>query len=811
MFHLFELLLLNVIFVSASSLFLLSLNRFNAFVAFCLGIIIGLIFLVLVKPHFAIKDKRFDLKIIFLLLTLSLLFRYKPYLYVLGGQDEGVYVNMAARYREFGSTFIKDRIRMSLVENANQKLLEYYDNYNQRKEGHLPGVYFKNLAESEYVFQFYPLHPLWMAIFSEFFGAKKGVYSLTFFSLVSIISFYLLGYELSGKNKLAGFVAAMLLAFNPLHAFFSKFPVTEVVALAFTSSSLYYLAKFYYDSRFRRGRGWDLFLSFGLIGCFFFTRISGFMYFPFYYLLLLVALLFVKEKRTKQALIVYVVGVFLIYFLSVLYGLNYSRPYSLDIYRLSFSKFFGTNWLCCLLILLALSFLAPFFLFLFKRNKRMLSLIKKILYFVSRYFYIIFGLILIIALYKAYIFSFTGKYINSPWWDVRWKIAGKGWLSFKCSNLFVAILYLSPIGFLLTIVAFVYFSLWKDIRAVGIKFLLLFVLLFWFSQLIVGLATPYHYYYARYFLSEVVPYSLLLVAIFLTVLMERVKLRGKIISFLSLMLISLYFGYFSFHQLKGTVVEEADLALSRVASYLDEGDLLLIIRKDFWHYGEIMTSLSYFYDLNVFAIENLDDLWQIVELGEHVSDFYNDLFVLAQTPLASDCLIEQDRLFYKEGRFKHDHTIPTDFIYYTKNLFLYKINRSSLKKKLIEKRKFFTPKEVSLQLDGFYPDFLWTDGNALIKDLNIKRDPKDQFLVISTKGYNPYRGNPRKLNLEVLVNGQDLKFVKAEKNSFFFALDGDLSIINTINVKSSTFRPSSLGINNDQRDLGLDIELISFQ
>jgi 4-amino-4-deoxy-L-arabinose transferase-like glycosyltransferase len=68
-----------------------------------------------------------------------------------------------------------------------------------------------------------------MAIFGEVFGDSNRYYSTVFFAILSILALYLLTFELTGNGLLAWSVGA-LLALTPLHAFFSKFPATEVVA-----------------------------------------------------------------------------------------------------------------------------------------------------------------------------------------------------------------------------------------------------------------------------------------------------------------------------------------------------------------------------------------------------------------------------------------------------------------------------------------------------------------------------------------------------------------------------------------------------
>lgn len=90
----------------------------------------------------------------------------------MGGEDQGIYVNMAAYYNTHHSTFIVDSVRASLPPS----LVNEYDKTNQLGHlgtAHFPGIFIKNLSHSIYEFQFYPLHPIWMAIFANFLETLK--------------------------------------------------------------------------------------------------------------------------------------------------------------------------------------------------------------------------------------------------------------------------------------------------------------------------------------------------------------------------------------------------------------------------------------------------------------------------------------------------------------------------------------------------------------------------------------------------------------------------------------------------------------
>lgn len=675
--HIFESALLFVVLVSISSLFLLVLNRFSSINAVLLGSIIFVFFSAVFKFKFALSDKRFD-GVLLLILLVALFFRSQPYLWVMGGQDQGIYVNMSATYEEVGSTFITDQVREGIKD---REVKEYYDLNNQMnirmmKKGqyegeHLPGIYIKDLDRSEYVFQFYPLHPIWMAIFGKFLGSQNRVYSLVFFSLISIVAFYLLAFELAGGRKLPGYLAAGFLAVNPLHTYFSKFPVSEIVFLAFSASAFYFLVRYYNESLKDKVRPFYLLLSAGLLFCLFFTRISGFMYIPLFYLLLLAIILFMQGGRVKKQLVLYILSIFGLYGISVLYGLVYSYPYSRDIYWLSFARRLGGGWEgnLGLLVVFAILFLAAVS---FIRSKKLRSYLRKtaVLLRNNLHYFLYAGILL--GAYRAYQLGFTNKYIGDPSIDVRWNMASRGLRSIPFSNIFVAILYLSPFASLLVLFAVNYFRRKKDVL---IDSLLVFLAAFGLYTLVIRFTTPYQYYYTRYLLSELLPYSFLLASLYLGYLFLKTKSRRLVACFFT-GLIFVYSLFFTSFQLLGREADGADTTLKKIQTQMDKGDLLLILKNEFASYSQIKTPLSYYYGLDTFSVANIKDTPSI---SRSVAADYGNIFILSQTLIKDNLFAPVAEVPYRVGTFRPKSVRPpTEFGYSDLTLFLYKVDKGQL-------------------------------------------------------------------------------------------------------------------------------------
>ena len=322
----------------------------SLFISLLTCLVVGLVF---VRQVVLPKSERYIAGLIFMGL-LILMPRWSPFLYVEGGQDEGIYVSMSSHFTSTGGWRIRDKVREPLSEI--QKI--EYDKLNSQDlnvlipdkyEGlHQPGIYIGDLDKSLYVFQFYPLHPLWMGLASKILGDSNRIYSVVMFSLLNILMLSLIVYELTDRQRLPAYIAAGLLAINPMHVFLSRFPVTENTTIFFSASAIYYLIRYFKGREKNSEKLWHLILSAGAWAGMFFCHIGGFLYMPFLLLVILFGVVSANSKVRLYQIITYGVVVFIVYVLSLWYGMTCSFPYSFDIYNQLFSKriggFFTENW-----------------------------------------------------------------------------------------------------------------------------------------------------------------------------------------------------------------------------------------------------------------------------------------------------------------------------------------------------------------------------------------------------------------------------------------------------------------------------------
>lgn len=618
-----ELLAVFIVLQSAFGMIALRAHCFYALPIWCLSLLITYGY-ALIRQCSEASEQKATLWHIVLIVGVGLLFRLPPFEWVLGGQDQGVYVNMAMELARTGALNPVDRILPHLTD-ASLRDLYVHANYSP---DYLPGVYSRG---DGLTFQFYHLFPVWLALFAGPGEVGVAVYGLTFLSIVSLLAFYRLAYLLSGSEKVA-LVSTLLLAVNPLHAFFSKFPVTEVPTLAFSLLSFGFLV-----SSLRREsnrlRRIDLGLSIATLGLVFLTRISGFMYIPFLYGVSIAAVVMLKDIGQQKLLLIWSAAGAWIYALSVLYGLEWSRPYSMDIYHFSFSPVLGSRWRYILLGIGAVAAGAWIAVYLAMRSSRMTSSLRRIAAITITALPFV-GLILFaLGLYKAHKLGFTDAYAMNAWEGRRFQLAGSGWRGFFSTSLVASATYLSPFLWV-SIVPSLFLS-----REPYLKALSFFVVAFLAYVSILQWVLPYQPYYGRYLVSEFVPYVILLVACVWGRLAARSRLSGLFSVLLAFGLIwSIGLSVLQLGKKEhGGVVE----SIESLTEGMDSGDAIIIAYPICCNLqSRLATTLSFTQGMNVLRLDRNNS--GFIPFLDQLDLKYDDIYLI--TDASVDALPGADRL-----------------------------------------------------------------------------------------------------------------------------------------------------------------------
>ncbi|MCY4599481.1 MAG: phospholipid carrier-dependent glycosyltransferase [Acidobacteria bacterium] len=677
-FRVLDSLILSVVCISYASVILLAFGAFDARLAVVAGLLLaatGRYFLpASFEPEHAASGKPV-FPVVLVVLLAALLFRAEPFRPMHGGQDQGVYVSMSAHLQREGSVFIDDPVPAALPDERSRNI--YASGMPEDPSfaaAVQPGVYYSD-REGDYVFQFYHLHPLWMAVFAELFGDGARFYALTFFGLLSIVGLCLLVLEMTGARA-AALVTGLLLALNPLHVYFSRLHVTEIVALAFSAIGFYYLA--------RAARGVQrsappaatatlAALSALSLSLVFFVRITGFLYLPMVVLVYGLGIWWTAQHRpayTRQV-IGYGALVAALYGVSVLYGLYYSPIYALEIYRWRFAGLLGTHWKAILAIVSLATVAAGVALPLMVRSggaQRRLAFAARPGVWIGLASAAI-ALGVAGSFYEAYVIGFTERYAYTQHY-LRFGVVGLGAPIFWQTGAVGWMLYTSPLLALVGIA-----GVHRMPRQWPLVLLYVFLAVCLFANLAVNVPVIYqHYYYARYLASEIVPYG---IAIAVAVTFLSTARWFRVLGAAAIALTIPFHLYYVLQQMPVREGARPYAAMTRIADTV--GDGLLLLDLDGWggrSYGapaaRLQTPLTYYYGKRVFPFES-HELDEILASFEGVSGA--DVWLLGNRPSTHPGLQLVRTFPYRDNRMDSAALIPTTVNenYWRQVLYLYRV------------------------------------------------------------------------------------------------------------------------------------------
>lgn len=589
-----------------------------------------------------------------ILIVVGLFFRVPAYNYVLGDQDEGIYVNIAQHIARTGTDELHDRTKSEL---AYTPYLDTYLSQNYARGGFLPGIY--SHAHGQPIFQFYHLFSIWMALFIGLFGSVYGVYALTFFAILSLLYFYRLALLLTQSGS-AALLAGCILAVNPLHAFFSKFPVTEIPALAFSLVGFTLFLGWWMSEA--KQPTLSLVLSVLAFFCLFTTRISGFMYIPFVYLVGLAALIFDVHLGRKWKTQYWVLGIIVVYVISIGYGYHISPYYSDDIYRTSFGKLLKTHWQLDigLLVLFMLVVWAGAALIASPRSVARKWVSDKGAQICTIGPQLIVAVALAVSVLKVYRLGWTGHFDSDSWLNGYWHLANSGWEAAAASSLWAIVVYTGPLVIAWLVLLF------SRMRSPALEFLRWFVAGFFAYIATLQWVLPYAPYYTRYLVSELVPYSLLFTVCAWAMLAEG----GKRASLALLIFGGLVYGaVLSAQQIGKGEDQGAYSTLSALIAPVDSGDLILL---DAPPVNLLKAPLMFTFGRHVVTVGK----GAVTNAGylAKLNSLYDDVFLISPDAAAPLGFVRENSVRFKAFSYTHTHGFPKDLTEHLNEvLYLYRL------------------------------------------------------------------------------------------------------------------------------------------
>ncbi len=176
----------------------------------------------------------YEIILIALLLGSGIVY-FRPHEYVLGGGDAGTYTNIAAALVQTGDFVLHDEWMPVLRQHADITLRQQPAVW-QTRYLQFVGWYSDDHNPARLIPQFFPLHPVLMAVGVSLGGLLGGLLASPLWGVLGLAAVYLVGRQLFDRR--VGLITAVLLAVTPTHIYFARYPTTEPLTLLLVFASL---------------------------------------------------------------------------------------------------------------------------------------------------------------------------------------------------------------------------------------------------------------------------------------------------------------------------------------------------------------------------------------------------------------------------------------------------------------------------------------------------------------------------------------------------------------------------------------------
>jgi hypothetical protein len=173
---------------------------------------------------------------VLLLVALSFALFFRPFEWVVGGRDPGVYVNTGVNIARTGSIIIHSEILAEAPSDV-KPLFNVDDGKNTGIPWQFLGFSVGDVSSGTIYPQFFHLYPVWVAIFYSALGMTECLTVTPFFGMLAVIAVFLAASRLFGYR--AGAAGAVLLSVNFSEVWFSRYPTTEVLSQFLMFGGLY--------------------------------------------------------------------------------------------------------------------------------------------------------------------------------------------------------------------------------------------------------------------------------------------------------------------------------------------------------------------------------------------------------------------------------------------------------------------------------------------------------------------------------------------------------------------------------------------
>ena len=174
-----------------------------------------------------IRRPRTAVALLGILLILATVVFLHPHEFVTGGADAGVYVSLAGSIVDTGGWVTHSSAIAAVDAGLYATLFRQQPPDQVPQYIQFPGFYLTQPGEGEITPQFFPLHPLWMAVFNAVGGVRLSLYTTPLWGLLGVWAVAMVAGALFGKR--CGMLSLALLTLTATQIWFSRYPTSEVL------------------------------------------------------------------------------------------------------------------------------------------------------------------------------------------------------------------------------------------------------------------------------------------------------------------------------------------------------------------------------------------------------------------------------------------------------------------------------------------------------------------------------------------------------------------------------------------------------
>ncbi|MDW8068301.1 MAG: hypothetical protein RML46_05250, partial [Anaerolineae bacterium] len=177
-----------------------------------------------------------------LLVVMMGILYFRPHEFIFGGADAGVYVNLGANIARTGRWLIHLADLAAIPSDAYPMFFRQHPSYMIPRYNYLPGFYVSDGGAQTIIPQFYPLHPVWLAVAHGLGGIWANLYMTPLWGILGVLAFYFAVRE-AFESRLAA-IAAAVLALTPTQVWFARYPTSEVLTQFLLFGGLWAFARY---------------------------------------------------------------------------------------------------------------------------------------------------------------------------------------------------------------------------------------------------------------------------------------------------------------------------------------------------------------------------------------------------------------------------------------------------------------------------------------------------------------------------------------------------------------------------------------